>query len=101
MLKMFVIVCFCVIFVTHNKTKIVKMKTITIEYNQTTNFSEVMVNGFCVATLNHNKDEFEDYEEMTEAQKDEYYGMMIENREDIISDDYDVCAEQGLYTYGY
>ncbi len=54
---------------------------------------------YVIAELDLNSDVFEAHDEMTEAQADEYYTLMIKESEKEV-DDWDVRAEQGLYGYG-
>lgn len=51
------------------------------DYDQYDNESAYYVNGFCVATLNHNSDEFNSHEDMTESDKDFYYAEMSKEKE--------------------
>lgn len=51
------------------------------EYNQYDNTATYYDNGYEVATLNFDTNEFEDHDEMTEQQKDDYYAEMVEVKE--------------------
>lgn len=73
----------------------------TAYYNASTNTSFFYKNDVSIAKLDHTSDHFEAYEDMSEQEKDYYYAEMQKNKEEELSFDYDVRAEQGLYGYGY
>lgn len=72
-----------------------------VEYDYYSDMAEYYKDGYVVATLNFSADNFEQHEDMTEDEADTYYNEMTAERNDIINDDYDVTAEQGLYGCGY
>ena len=70
-------------------------------YNSFTNTSFFYKGDIAIAKLDHTTDYLESYEDMSEEEKDFYYEEMQKNKEEEISNNYDVRAEQGLYGYGY
>lgn len=63
------------------QTKLHKKMEQTVIYNQFENESDYYVDGNCVASVNHNSDEFTAHEEMSETDKDFYYSEMIKDKE--------------------
>ena len=52
-------------------------------YDQYNDVSTCHINGVCVATLDHNTDNFESYEDIPEEEKDFIYEMMLTNKEEL------------------
>ena len=76
------------------------MKTLIItKHRADENTSYAFQDGNCIASLNHNTDKLLEHCTLTEDEKDSAYAEMVDNRPGV--DNYDVRAEQGLYTYGY
>lgn len=51
-----------------------------VYYNWDTNISSHYINGYCVATLEHTTDTFDNHETMTREDMDYSYAEMLKNR---------------------
>ena len=71
------------------------METTTIEFRADENKAYTYRGKFLIATLDFNKDEFEEFDEMEESEKDYHYNEMTAYR------DYYESEYEGCFTMGF